>query len=395
MKWRMVVNCDPNKTEYIVFGTADSHEIPQMINLGNKEIKRVTSTKVLGLTIDEKLSYVAHGRKVYQNICGSWVRMCEHTNRNHGFNQRVITQITKTYFLSSAHYGGLIWQNTKSLQELQSIWYKIIKSAVGAVFNVRLSILEVILGLPPLDLQNQINIIKHYLKLNIRPAKEDKLREFIQACYSNQQSIPVELSNAMKEVYKFLLWKLQHRSADFNANDRTIVQSRDYGKYFHLSSKACSYTKQVISKYIENLWHNKLKNEFLTEGIQYSPKPKCESLPVPKDTTRKEEVLLMSLMYPNNLFNDFVWRHTYQVQSPLCQKCHTQEETPYHIILQCSNRTTEARNYLQEIMTEEEVSQENSITILNGSRHRKFIKLCLEILTQGTYREEIILGDTV
>ena len=100
-------------------------------------------------------------------------------------------------------------------------------------------------------------------------------------------------------------------------------------------------------------------------------------------------------MYPNNLFNDFLWRHTYQVQSPLCQKCNIQEETPYHIILQCSNLANDARSILKKILSEDEISQEDTITILNGSRQENFIKLCLEILSQGTYREEIILDVTV
>ena len=397
MKWRMVVNCDTNKTEFIVFGTADDNapDIPNSINLGRKEIKRVTTTKVLGLTIDENLTYEPHSKKVNQKICGSWVSMCEHTNRNYGFNQRVITQITKTYFLSSAHYAGLIWQNSKSLKELQNIWYKIIKSAVGAVFNVRQSLLEVILGLPPLDLQNLMNKIKHFLKLNIRPAKEDKLREFIQQCLSNRHSVPVELREAMKEVYKFLKWKLQHYAKDFNENDINIIQSLDYSQYFLLSSKSCNYTKQAIALYLESLWHKKLKNEFLTEGIQHPPKPSCKNLPIPRNTPRKDEVLLMSLMYPNNLFNDFLWRHTYQVQSPLCQKCNLQEETPYHIIFQCSNRSNDAKTMLRKILSEDEISQEDSITILNGSRQENFIKLCLEILSVGNYREEIALGITV
>ena len=261
MKWRMVVNCDPNKTEFIVFGKAgdNAQDIPNSINLGCKEIKRVTTTKVLGLTLDENLSYEHHSRKVNQKICASWVRMCEHTNRNYGFNQRVITQITKSYFLSSAHYAGLVWQNNKSIKKLQNIWYTITKSAVGAVFNVRQSVLEVILGLPPLDLQNLLNKIKHFLKLNIRPAMEDRLREFIQECFSSQHLVPAELKEAMKEVYKFLHWKSQNYAKDFNENDINIIQSLDYSHFFHLSSKSCNYTKQAISNYIEGLWHKKIK----------------------------------------------------------------------------------------------------------------------------------------
>ena len=103
----------------------------------------------------------------------------------------------------------------------------------------------------------------------------------------------------------------------------------------------------------------------------------------------------MSMMYPNNLLNDFLWRHTYQVQSPLCHKCNLHEETPYHVILQCSQRAHEARQMLCELYNADEVAQEDYIIILNGSRHEKFIQLCLDILSEGAYRHEIILNETV
>ena len=394
--WRMVVNCDANKTEYILFRsiTEDTQEVPNSVSFGNKSIKRVTQTKVLGLIIDEKLSYIPHSKKANQKICGSWANMCEFTNRNYGFNQRVICQITRTYFLPSLHYAGLVWQNNRSIKEVEGVWYRIIKSAIGAVFNIRKSLAEVILGLPPLDLQNKMNQIKHYLKMNIKPSAVDHLRDFIQGCFSNMFTTPPQLIGAMKDIFKFLQWKIQNKPSDFNENDIRIIESLDYSEFFNLSSKSCSYTKTNISKYVETLWYRKLRNEFMTEG-QHIPKPSCCNLPIPQNTTRKQEVILMSLMYPNNLFNDFVWRHTYQIPSPLCQKCHQTEETPYHVILQCSARANQARQMLSEILSEEEIAQEDCITILNGSRHQKFIKLCLETIAEGNYREEIILDETV
>ena len=221
--------------------------------------------------LDEKLSYISHSKKVNQKLSGSWVNMCEYTNRNYGFNQRVITQITKSYFLSSLHYAGMIWQNTKSIKEIESMWYKIMKSAIGAIFNIRLSLAEVILGLVPLQLQNVINQVKHYLKMNIRPSTEDKLRDFIQGCFSQQYPTPVELTCTMKEVFKFLKWKIKLYPRDFSDTDINIVYSQDYCRYFDISPKSCSYTKQSINKYIESLWYQRLKNEFLAEGMQHVP----------------------------------------------------------------------------------------------------------------------------
>ena len=72
-KWtksnRMIINCNPNKTEYICFGTAERDAIiPDSIKLGDKTVKRVQQTKVLGLIIDEKLSYIPHGKEVNRKL---------------------------------------------------------------------------------------------------------------------------------------------------------------------------------------------------------------------------------------------------------------------------------------------------------------------------------------
>ena len=145
-KWRMVINCQPDKTEYICFGTADenSQAIPNSIQLGNKEIKRVEKTKVLGLTMDKKLTYKQHSQNVYKNLAGKWASTCKYTNKHWGFNQKVITQIAKTYFLTSLNYAGHIWMNSKNTKEIEQLWYKITKSAIGATFNIRKSVAEII-----------------------------------------------------------------------------------------------------------------------------------------------------------------------------------------------------------------------------------------------------------
>ena len=61
-------------------------------------------------------------------------------------------------------YGSVIWMTNNNMGEIERLWGKIAKTAVGAVFNVNHSILEVIHGVPPLQIQNEINKIKHYLK---------------------------------------------------------------------------------------------------------------------------------------------------------------------------------------------------------------------------------------
>ena len=395
-KWHININCQPNKTEYICFGTADSYieEIPDTVKLGNKEVRKVSETKVLGLLIDDQLSFLPHSKQVYNKIQGKWVNICNYTNKHWGFNQRVLTQIAQSFFITSLHYGGIIWMNEKNMKEIEKLWYKILKTTVGATFNVRKTLAEIILGIPPLAIQNHMHKVKYYLKLNIKPAEEDRVREFIKQCYENLRpnEIVPDLRTGMKEVYKFLRWKLEHVPDDFTETEINIIEQSRYADFFDLSTKACSYTKRAITKYTELLWTRQVTNEFSMDGYHHAPKPKCSRLPIPRNTTRKDEVLLMSLFYPNNLFNSHLYRNTYLVESPLCDRCRRYEETPHHIIRECSNLADEANTILQRELTEEEINHEDYITLLDGSRNEQFIKVCLEVLAQHEYRVQVDLN---
>ena len=220
------------------------------------------------------------------------------------------------------------------------------------------------------------------------------LKSMLGDSLANEITQPVELKTGMKEVYKFLKFKLKFHPKEFTAEDVIIISNQDIGHYFELSQKSCTYTKGCIRKYTEVIWQDKLRNQCLVEGEGHIPRPCCSRLPVPLNTTREEEVILMSLMYPQNLMNSFLYRHTYIVESPLCQKCGIEEQTPYHIIWECNDN----REEMQQLMTgiiEEEALQVDCTTLLNCSRHKGFIQLCLEVLRQGEFRHHIDLSDNM
>ena len=391
--WRMIINCNPNKTEYICFSTTDNSEIPDSFKLSDKHIKRVTKTKVLGLTIDDKLSYKPHSIEVNKKLMYQWARICQYTNIHWGLNQNVMTRLINTLFISIMQYAGHIWMNKRNMEDINHLWYKLIKTAVGATFNIKLGIGEVIIGVPPISIQTSVNQTKHYLKLNINQVPEDKLRDFVKFCLDNQTSQPAELKLAMKEVLKFLMWKSDQIPGDFTDEDIKIVEDKDYKQYFNLSPKSCSYTKSCIKKYTEKLWYNKIRNESLVEGEPHIVKPSCMRIPIPTNTTRADEVSLMSLLYPQNLMNSFVYRHTYCVESPMCPQCRQEEQTPYHVICECNQYSVDIRQCIRETVGEEEARLEDTITLLNCSRQPRFIELCLQVIREGDFRREINLEE--
>ena len=390
-KWRMVINCNKDKTEYICFGVAQKHdEIPNSFKIGDKSVQKVEKTKVLGLTIDSKLSFTDHSQKIYHRLCEKWVKICEYCNIHWGFNQKVLTRLINTLFLSIIQYCGHIYLNTKNMGNIEKLWNKLIKSAVGSVFNIQINIGEVILGIPPLNIHTTSNKIKHYLKLNIYESPEDQLKKLINDSVNKNNSQLLEVKNSLKEVFKFLKWKLEIYPNQFSELDKEIVISNNISNYCELLPKACSYTKTMFKKYVEKIWHEKLKNQAIVNGELSVPKPSYQKLPIPDYTTREDEVLLMSLFYQQNLFNSFLYRHTYQTESPLCSRCKAKEETPFHIVCECNSDTEKICRIVEKIVgTDIEYADCN--TLLNCSRNEEFILRCLGVLKQGNFRREITL----
>ena len=100
----------------------------------------------------------------------------------------------------------------------------------------------------------------------------------------------------------------------------------------------------------------------------------------------------MSTMYEQNLMNSFVYRHTNTVESPLCPRCHSEEQTPHHVIGKCNNYSDEIQQLMTEILGETEIQHPDTTTILNCSRSPKFIYLCLQALEEGEFRADIDLN---
>ena len=287
-KWRMVINCNKDKTEYVCFGVARTDDkIPNNLKIGDKTVQKVEKTKVLGLTIDAKLNFTDHSQKTYQRLCEKWVKICEYCNIHWGFNQKVLTRLINTIFLSIIQYCGHIWLSTKNMGNIEKIWNKLIKSAIGSVFNIKISIGEVILGVPPLLIHTTSNKIKHYLKLNIHQSPDDQLKKLINDSTNKNITQLVEVKNSLKDVFKFLKWKLERYPSQMSDQDKQIISSSNISNYCQLTAKACSYTRNMFKKYVEKLWLEKLKNQAILNGEVNVPKPSCQKIPTPDHTQEK------------------------------------------------------------------------------------------------------------
>ena len=388
MKWRLKVNCDRNKTEIIAFNTAEGNSelIPKTFKLGNKDIHRVSETKVLGLIIDEKLTYKSHSLMVQKSLNERWATICKYSNKHWGFNLNVMLQLLRALFISKLAYASHIWITNQNMEDINKLWYHILKSITGAVLNVSQIVAEIILGIPPIVIQTKVNSIKHFLKINNKPVQNDVYSEFLEAAYNQDTREPKAIHSRYKDVFNFLKWKILHYPSHFNDVDQTIVNSNEFGQFNHLSLESCTYTQPMMKTYTENmLWASALKNQFQLDGYHLSPKPSCNNIPIPKNTTRKSEVQLMSLLYKNNLLNQSLYNIS-KVPSPLCTYCHLEEETAEHLLFKCTFveeqlRTNAESSYRHALnLAENEDLPDSYIGLLCACKDAPFVKTCIAII---------------
>ena len=261
--WRMVVNCNRNKTELICFNKIQLTK--DFLLLGQNKIFFTDSSKVLGVTIDKRLDFKDHSKDVYNRLLGKWVMMSKYSSRNWGMNQEVTVRILKTMF-SSLFYGSMVWMKEDNTRELNGLIYKMSKSALGAVFHVSQVNTEVILGLPPFWIVNKVNSVKHYLKLigNQPEAYKDSLILYIQEEITLKKNSTIV--SQIKEVFQYLKWKLEVAPGDLSELDKDIVYRSDIDRFQDLSMEGCKYSRSIMTKYTEKLWQQSVNNRLQLEG---------------------------------------------------------------------------------------------------------------------------------
>ncbi len=67
-QWRMIVNCDANKTELICFYSNTPELLPTSFSLGMKSVLLKDHSKVLGVVIDKNLNFKEQSKAVYNKL---------------------------------------------------------------------------------------------------------------------------------------------------------------------------------------------------------------------------------------------------------------------------------------------------------------------------------------
>ena len=166
MKNKLVVNCDFDKTEAIILRTNSQSLnaiIPPLL-IGNEYIRYVTSTKVLGVIIDDELKFSKHSNTLLKKCKQKWGLLTKTTSRNHGLNIRSLCLLLKTTVQTKLFYAAPLWLH-KNVDKFKIFWNKVILKMSGAMLNPNRGITELAIHIPPLNILLNLLTVKFMCKI--------------------------------------------------------------------------------------------------------------------------------------------------------------------------------------------------------------------------------------
>ena len=92
------------------------------------------SSQVLGIILEEKLSFKDHAHKKLNECKKKWGLIKKNTNRNHGLKVRSLTILLKGVILTKLLYGAPLWL-ANNLDCFTGFWNQIIMKISGAMLN--------------------------------------------------------------------------------------------------------------------------------------------------------------------------------------------------------------------------------------------------------------------
>ncbi|VDI38795.1 Hypothetical predicted protein [Mytilus galloprovincialis] len=164
-KWR--ININTNKTEYCIFSRNKKHPGTVHLVLGNQPIKYNPNPKLLGVTLDEKLTFSEH-INIIEKKAGKSLGILREIKGIGNIKTKFLIQVYNSIIGSIFLYASCIWQTGKEehLKKLNAIQRKGLSICLGVSATASLEVLQVMAGVLPLDLRREEMAIRDIARLN-------------------------------------------------------------------------------------------------------------------------------------------------------------------------------------------------------------------------------------
>lgn len=249
MKWRLVINCDRDKTEVLIINGSNNEIPPSLpkLKIGNLELQYVIKSRVLGIVIDKDLSFSHHAKDILKRCWYQWYKIMKGTTRFFGLNTSSLTLLFKTMVLTKLMYAAPVWLD-QQLEIFNNLWSRVLLKLVGSAYHTEKAITEALLNLPPLEIQLEIITVKFLLKCLY---SDDEMIAILLTVDDNPQH-PV--FTKAQQLKKYILWKTNLKS-----NNRCSTRRADLINFLQVPELSY-YTKGGMQDYSNALWWRRLKH---------------------------------------------------------------------------------------------------------------------------------------
>ena len=292
-KWRLKANC--SKTDLIYFkGT------PAQMQISHENINSATETKVLGLVVDQKLTF-KHQREVAKStLTRKWNMLLPYVR--HGLCPQVTRTILNTTILPKVLYNAFIWDTNEDMS-----LHTCLKDLLGVPFNPTTESLHRLANLPTIHIRYS-NDILNLCRLAI---EGDTLNNILL----------LEKSKLQKKIRSHIITLLGRH---FGENP---LSAEEFKK---------SKVKRLLKEESNRIWTTHLKQGHNCEGLLSQLEAShLEKAPIPLSLPRKTVGQLCSLMTGQTKLQAFLYKIN-QTYTPTCS-CLIEDETVFHFISKCPN----------------------------------------------------------
>ena len=318
-KWRIKINCKVGKTEALILATPKNKVNLPLLKLGDTEIQYVDTSPVLGIKVDNKVSFDTQVKNAIGRALIKWWNIKKWCNNKWGLKHSTILVLIKAVILPAILYAAPAWAHGKA-KDLSKIWYDMLNTACGGQFKPSIDILEELSGIPPLDLFMESINIKFMIK-NFMNHDYDLLKEEVYIASSLPKHPTSSHLAQLKKYYSTLSRKVSKPPRLINLEDSNLKNHR--------------YTKSSIREFLKYFWLKRTSHDPTTHTVLSQLKLNDLFSPVNLHTTRLMETFIFSLVHSKCVLNDFRYK-VHLTGSPMCEYCQVARETPDHL-LECND----------------------------------------------------------
>ena len=269
------LNISELKTQ-IVFWTNDSKtKIPDTVKIKSQHIPLSTSVKFLGITIDNKLSWKPHIKNVVEKCIKVIFAVKRAIGKTWGLSPKRLKWIYTTIILPKLTYGCIVWANNlkkADLQQLGKVHHLMSINISRALKSSAQTILDVTLGLDPIDIKLEKTILKRALTLkaenhwlppnhltpSVSPTSKETINQKLDNLLRSSLNVPMDKIRATNVLCHNFDTKIEGRNNIIIPCDRSSIlvytdgskndaAKTGYGYYIKANGNTISESKPLHS----------------------------------------------------------------------------------------------------------------------------------------------------